>query len=265
MIQAYYNLKKTPFDKNIPTDSTFTSASLIELEQRLEYIKQKRGIMLITGQPGTGKSLAIRTFISKINLNLYKYFYIPLSTVNILDFYRQLCTNLGGVMSWKKSQLFASIQASIRNYVENNQKVPIIIFDEAHFLKNENFWELQIINNFNLDSTDPAIFILVAQPHLKDRLLSPLHQAFYQRITLKFHLSPLSKEETNSYIQHHLKYAGATSSLFNPNAVSAIYQASNGIPRVINSIAFNALTIGALERKDAISEEEIYRAVKEVL
>ena len=168
-------------------------------------------------------------------------------------------------MAWKKSQLFASIQASIKNYVENNQKIPIIIFDEAHFLKNENFWELQIISNFNLDSTDPAIFILIGQPHLKDRLLSPLHQAFYQRITLKFHLSPLSKDETNSYIQHHLKYAGATSVLFNPNAISAIYQASNGIPRVINSIALNALTIGALESKEAISEEEIYRAVKEVL
>lgn len=265
MIEAYYNLKKTPFDKNIPTNNIFTSSAFTELDQRLDYIKQKRGIMLITGQPGTGKSLAIRTFLTKLNQNHYKYFYIPLSTVNVLDFYRQLCLTLGGALAWKKSQLFASIQTSIKNYVENNQKVPIIIFDEAHFLKNENFWELQIITNFELDSIDPAIIILIGQPHLKDRLLSPLHQAFYQRITLKFHLAPLSKDETNFYIQHHLKYAGSISSLFNPNAISAIYQASNGIPRVINSIAINALTIGALEKKDFISEEEIYRAVKELL
>lgn len=264
MIKAYYNLKKTPFDKNIPTESIFSSTAFTELEQRLEYIKQKRGIMLITGQPGTGKSLAIRTFLSKINENHYKYFYIPLSTVNILDFYRQLCTNLGGALAWKKSLLFASIQDSIKTYVEHNQKVPIIIFDEAHFLKNENFWELQIISNFNLDSTDPAIIILIGQPHLKDRLLSPLHQAFYQRISLKYHLSPLSKEEASSYIQHHLRYAGAKDDLFNPNAISAIHQASTGIPRVINSIALNALTIGALENKNLISEEEIYRAIKEL-
>jgi type II secretory pathway predicted ATPase ExeA len=141
--------------------------------------------------------------------------------------------------------------------------VPVIIFDEVHLFVSENFYELQIITNFNFDSVDPAIFILAGQPHLRERLLRPAHQSFNQRITLKFNLCPLTKEETNTYIEHHMKLAG-TDSVFNQNAVSAIYQVSAGVPRTINSLAIKSLTIGALEKKDCISEEEVYRASKEL-
>ena len=107
------------------------------------------------------------------------------------------------------------------------------------------------------------MFILCGQPHLRDRLLRPIHQSFNQRINLKFHLCPLNKEETNDYIEHHLSLAGAAN-IFNENAISAIYQVSAGIPRIINSLAEKSLTIGALEKKSTISEEEIYRASKEL-
>jgi type II secretory pathway predicted ATPase ExeA len=264
MIEAYYHLKRMPFSKDIDPKDIFISQSIAELNRRLEYIKQKRGILLVTGEPGTGKTLIIRSFLNNLNQNLYKYFYIPLSTVNVLDFYRQLCTVLGGEPLWKKSQLFASIQNTIKHYVESAKKIPLIIFDEVHYLKNENFYELQIITNFHLDAIDPAIFILLGQPHLRDRLIRPIHQSFNQRITLKFHLSPLSKEETTLYIQHQLKYAGAISPIFEESAMAAIYLASHGIPRVINAIATNCLTIGSLEKRDSLSEEEVYRAVREI-
>jgi general secretion pathway protein A len=264
MIQAYYNFKKIPFTNDIDPQQIFICQSVAELNMRLEYMKQKRGLMLITGNPGTGKTLIIRAFVNNLNQNLYKYFYIPLSTVNILDFYRQLCTILGGEPLWRKSQLFASIQNTITHYVENAKKIPLIIFDEAHYLKNENLYELQIITNFQLDSVNPAIFILLAQPHLRDRLMRPIHQSLNQRISLKFHLGPLSKDETILYIQHHLGYAGAHSPIFDQNACQAIYQASCGIPRLINAIATNCLNIGALEKKDSLTEEQVYRAVKEI-
>lgn len=263
MIEAYYNLKRPPFAKDIDPKDIFVSQSVSELHQRLEYIKEKRGIMLITGSPGTGKTLALRTFVSKLNENLYKYFYIPLSTINILDFYRQLCMQLGGEIPYGKTRLFASIQNCIKDYVENYKKIPIIIFDEVHLFVNENFYELQIITNFNLDSVDPAIFILAGQPHIRERLLRPVHQSFNQRITLKFNLCCLTNEETRAYIEHHMKLAGADS-VFSQSAVSAIYQVSAGVPRMINSLAVNSLTIGALEKKDCITEEDVYRASKEL-
>lgn len=264
MIEAYYNFKKSPFSKDIAPSDIFACPAVNELQHRLNYIKEKRGIMLLTGAPGSGKTAQLRAFVAKLNENLYKSFYLPLSTVNILDFYRQLCSKLGGAVFYRKTQLFSSIQHTIRDYVENAKKIPIIIFDEAHFLINENFYELQIITNFHMDSVDPAVFILSGQPHIRERLLRPIHQSFNQRIHLKFHLSPLSKEESIAYIEHHLNLAGARESIFNQNALSALFQVSAGIPRIINALAKKTLEIGAREKKSYLSEDEVYRASKEL-
>jgi type II secretory pathway predicted ATPase ExeA len=115
MLEAFYNLKRLPFQKDINPKELFLCEASEELSGRLEHMKRKRGIMLITGAPGTGKTLHIRAFVEKLNPNLFKPVYTPLSTVNIIDFYRQLSVLLTGEASYRKSQLFNSIQTSIRN------------------------------------------------------------------------------------------------------------------------------------------------------
>lgn len=264
MIETFYNLKRLPFQKDINPRDIFVCGPTEELSRRLEHMKLKRGIMLVTGTPGTGKTLHIRAFVEKLNPNLFKPVYTPLCTVNIVDFYRHLSVLLGGESFYKKSQLFESIQNSIKNYVINNKKVPVIIFDEAHLLKIENFYELQIITNFNMDSSDPALFILIGQSHLRERLLIPVLQPFNQRISLKYHLPPLSKDETASYINHQLLLAGLKEPMFNQNALNAVYQNSNGIPRMINALCVKTMTIGAIEKKEVLSEDEVFRATQEI-
>lgn len=264
MIEAFFNLKKTPFQKNIDSDSIYLSAAGKELMERLEHMKRQRGMMLITGKPGIGKTTHIRAFIEKLNSNLFTHFYIPLATVHPLDFYRQLAERLGGEMKWQKSQLFSSIQNAIKNYVVNVKKIPLIVLDEIHLLRNENFHELQIITNFNIDSQDPAIVILVGQPHIKERLCSPVHLSFNQRISLKFNLTPLSETETAEYIQHHLELAGCREKIFNENAVNAIYKNSNGTLRTINSLAVKSMMLAASLKKSTITEEEVYLAAREL-
>lgn len=264
MIEVFYKLKRLPFHKDINPKDMFVCGASEELSRRLEHMKQKRGLMLITGAPGTGKTLHLRAFVEKLNPNIFKPVYTPLATVNILDFYRQLSVLLGGEALYRKSQLFNSIQNSIRNYVTDNKKIPVIIFDEAHLLKIENFYELQILSNFNMDSTDPALFILTGQAHLRERLLIPVLQPFNQRISLKCHLPALTKEETADYIQHQLALAGLKEPLFNPNALNALYQNSGGIPRVINALCSKTMTIGAIEKKESLSEDEVFRATHEI-
>jgi len=115
-----------------------------------------------------------------------------------------------------------------------------------------------------MDSSDPALFILIGQQHLKERLMRPMHQPFNQRITLKYHLMPFAPEETSAYIRHHLALVGRKDPLFNQNALAAIHQNSAGIPRVINSLCLKAMTIGAIEKKNAVTEDEGYRATQEL-
>lgn len=264
MIKAFYNFKALPFQKNIGSEDIFPSTASKELFQRLEYMKQNRGMMMVTGMPGTGKTVHLRAFVEKLNPNLYKSFYLPLATVNTMDFYRQLAISLAGQAPWRKAELFGVIQDSIKNYVSNNKKLPIIIFDEAHLLKHDNFYELQIISNFGMDSQDPALFIMAGQPHLREKILNPIHQSFNQRITLKFHLNFLSKEDTYDYISHQLALAGKKEPLFDKSAIEAIYKNSTGTPRIINALAIKCLTLGALERKNMLTQEEVYRASKEL-
>jgi len=116
MLQAYWNLTGTPFDKSIKPEQLFMSNGFKELQSRLQYMKQHRGIMLISGQPGTGKTTALRAFVNELSELSFQCFYVPLATVNVLDFYRQLNQKLGGEYYHFKAQLFVSIQKTSKTW-----------------------------------------------------------------------------------------------------------------------------------------------------
>ncbi len=264
MLQAYWNLTGKPFDKAIKPAQLFLSRGIKELLSRLQYMKQQRGIMLISGQPGTGKTTALRAFVNELSDLSYHSFYVPLATVNVLDFYRQLNQQLGGEPYHYKAQLFVSIQQNIQDMVQNNKKIPVIIFDEAHLLKNENFTELQIISNFNMDSTDPALIILAGQPHLGDRLMRPVLKSFYQRITLKYHLLPLQKDEIQPFIEQQLSIKGCHKSPFAQNAIDAIFKNTAGVPRLVAALALNTMTLGMTQKTQILTEEHVFQATHEL-
>jgi general secretion pathway protein A len=264
MFEAYWNLNGKPFDKTIKPENLFMSKNLAELSSRLDYMKNNRGIMLITGQPGTGKTTALRAFVNQLSDLSFKTFYVPLSTVNVNDFYKQINAHLGGEDFSRKSKLFESIQYRIKEMVSDFKKIPVFIFDEAHLLKNENFTELQLLLNFNMDSADPAIVIIAAQPHLADRLLRPVLRSFYQRITLKYQLLPLEKDELKPYMEHHLKLKGNQAFPFSDKAIDAIYKNTAGIPRVIASLALACMTLCMIENSQTITEEHVYKAAHEL-
>jgi general secretion pathway protein A len=264
MFETYWRLTAMPFDKAIKPEQLFVSQTLKELNGRLEYIKQQRGIMLIAGEPGMGKTTALRAFVGSLSELSYKPFYVPLSTVNVLDFYRQLNHQLGAESSFYKAQLYQSIQQRITDMVVNLRKIPVIIFDEAHLLKNENFAELQILTNFNMDSADPALIILAGQTHLIDRLMRPFLKAFYQRISLKYTLEPLQPQEVGPFIEHHLKLKGAHQSPFTDKAIDAIYKNTAGVPRLVGTLALNTMTLGMQEKRQELSEEQVFQAAHEL-
>jgi type II secretory pathway predicted ATPase ExeA len=131
-------------------------------------------------------------------------------------------------------------------------------------LKNENFTELQIITNFNMDSTDPALIILAGQPHLGDRLRRPILKSFYQRIALKYHLMPLNKDEVQPFIEHHLKLKGCQNSPFSTSAIEAIFKNTTGVPRLVAALALNTMTLGMLQKTQTLTEEHVFQASHEL-
>lgn len=264
MFLSYYNLKLAPFEKSVKKDHLFKSASMKEFTSRMEYMKQYRGLILVTGSSGVGKTTALRAFVEELKPEFFKPVYLPLATVSTGDFYHQLNSSLGGEAKFRKSDLFSSIQNLILEYATVKRQVPVIVFDEAHFLRCENWYELQMLLNFNMDSLDPAVVVLCGHPHVKEKLLRPIFSSINQRLRLKYEFSLLGGEETREYILHHLKLAGGPANLFNDNALDAIYNISSGVMRTINNLATKALIYGATRREDTITEETIYSVSPEL-
>ena len=264
MYRAFYQLNQSIHRKDRPGHELFISESFAEAASRLDFMKDKGGLVIFTGPSGVGKTTALRYFIEKLNHKLYNIAYAPLATVSVIEFYRQIAHILNTHIPYRKDQLFFAIQQTIINMANNQHTIPIIIFDDAHFLRNENFHELQLITNFNFDSIDPVLFILVAQPYLIDRLKRPVFESFYQRIKLKISLQPLSLNETKAFVCHILKNATAASDIFAPQAVELIHNLTSGLPRKITQLMEQALIFGTAHQLKIIDEDVIIKIAKEI-
>ena len=264
MIQTYYQFQELPFGKDLPARDLFSTPTFSELHHRLDYMRRRRGLMLLTGPPGSGKTAAVRAFLQQLNPTAYQIFYVPLSTVTPLDFYRILNLELGGTSSLYKSTLFKNLQKIIRDYAEDSKKTPFLVLDEAQYLPDPTLDELPILLNFKMDSLDPLVMILIGHPHFQARLERPTFRNLDQRILLRYQLPPLEAEETSQYITHHLTRVGAKDEIFTSSARLAIHKTTNGICRLINHLCLAALNLGALEQKPSLSEEDIYRVSSEI-
>jgi len=263
MYKAYYGLTFDPFTKDTEIKHFFKSSEFKDALSRLEFLKATKGIGLITGEPGIGKSSLIRYFESTLNPNLYKCVYIPLSTLTVMDFYRALCDGLGIIPGYKKVTMFKQIQETIYNYSYNKNITPVIILDECQFLKNSILDDLRIILNFNMDSKDHAVLLLVGQTNFINQLQRQNHDALRQRIVINYHLSGLAKEEVREYITSRLSFAGCQEPLFTDDALELLFSCTNGLLRPLNAIARMCLISGAAKQIRSLDGDIVFNAHKE--
>ena len=263
MYKSFYSLANTPFSKDIKTKDLFPSEGFEEITARLNYLKKTRGIGVIVGEAGSGKTSALRALAQNLNPSLFKVVYSPLSTGTVMDFYRGLASGLGEEPLFRKSDLFQQIQTTISNLFYEQKVTPVFILDEMQLAANKFLNDLGILFNFSMDSENPFLLILAGLPFFMDKLSLNQNQSLNQRVVMKYHLSPLSKEEVESYIEHHLELAGANHPILSPQAVEAIALRSKGIPRLVNNIAVNSLLLGCQLKADSINEEIVFKACEE--
>ena len=261
MFEAYYSLNHSPFSKE--TSVGFASKGFSEARARLQYLQRVRGIGLLTGEPGAGKTFVLKAFADELNPSLFKVIYFPLSTGTVMDSYRGLVSGLGEEPRYRKVDLFEQIQARISALYKDKKITPVFILDEMHMAPSKMLMDLGLLFNFRMDSWNPFVLILSGLPPLQHRLSLANSQPLNQRVVMRYALEPLEKEEVIEYIEHHLQQAGAKHPLFNEEALEAITSLSQGWPRVINNLCVNCLLLGAQAKKELIDEEVVRLAAAE--
>lgn len=264
MFRTFYGLSQDPFSKDMDVKHCFKSEDFSQGLSRLEFLKSTLGFGLLTGEPGVGKSFLLRYFVSSLNPNLFKYVYIPISTLTVMEFYKALCNGLGVIPSFRKVDMFRQIQESIYTYWHSKNITPVIIVDEAQFVKNQVLDDLRLIFNFDMDSKDYSILILSGQLPFITQLSRQPHEALRQRIMVNYCLKGLTKDETKEYIISRLKMAGCPEPIFTDNAFELLFSSTNGHLRPLNSLSRMCLITGANEKLKSIDVEVIFRAQMEL-
>jgi len=237
----YFGFTKQPFDKNLPLKHLFLSRQISQLFDQLKLFLHRRGIALITGEIGSGKSTAIRTFLEHLEKNNYDIAYIPDPTIGIRGILNSIAIQLNLQAGYFKWQLLERLKLSIEKNAQDFNKTTILIIDEAQLLNTKNLEEIRLFTNFKIDSHTPLNLILSGQPDLIKTIYLNSMKALCQRINFRYHLSGLDSSETKDYINNHLKYAGRTDTLFGDDVIEEIFQQAKGIPRVINNLCFDCL------------------------
>ncbi|MGI6711516.1 MAG: ExeA family protein [Bacillota bacterium] len=265
MFTQFFGLKCNPFTKEIPVSELFQGSDFLELDSRLKYIQDTRGIFLLTAEAGSGKTTALRRFSDGLNPGLFKPCYYSLTTVTVMDFYRGLILKLGEEPTHKKVTMFEQLQKLIYSSYHDQRITPVIIIDEAQSLSNKVLDDLRILFNFSMDSENPFILILAGQTSLRNRLQMGINTPLRQRINVKYHMQGLKKEELKEYIHSRLKYAGAMeTNLFLDSALDSIFSLTKGAPRMVNSLVTSCLMYACANQMRLLDEEVVYEANRDI-
>lgn len=269
MYKTYWEMEFNPFEKNnsfINKESitTYETKDYKNAKARLSHLTKIKGIGLFTGLSGTGKTFTLKQFSDGLNKSLYKIVYIPLSTVTVLEFYKALAYGLDLDPSTKKIELFMQIQERIINLSKDKKVTPLILLDEAQYLKTAVLNDLKLLFNFEMDSKNYAVLILAGQPLLNNILSKQVHEALKQRILINYNFEGISKEETKDYIITRLQLSGASPDIFEDNTYEALYGCCNGSIRKLNTIISKCLIIGCINNEKKINTDIVMAAQNEV-
>ena len=266
MYDGFYNLKKKPFQLNADSDFFFNSDVHKRALAYMHYgLTQGEGFIVITGKPGTGKTMLVKQLVNSLNKNKVTLGIMVSSQVGADDLLKVISATFG--LSYEgedKATLLARIERFLIEQAMAGKRV-LMIVDEAQNLPKDSLEELRMLSNFEMSGKPLFQTFLIGQKQLGETLFLPEMEQLRQRIVATYQLKPLNEEETKSYILFRLKKAGwQNSPQFEDEVFSVICNYTQGIPRRINTLCDRVLLFGYLDELTIINSAAIQKVITDV-
>ncbi|MHB1013337.1 MAG: ExeA family protein [Desulfobacteria bacterium] len=265
MYRKHFGFTRHPFDKEIACEELFPCAAGRELDVRLTHLLDLRGIGLVTGESGSGKTCACRKVLTSLHTGLWRIVYVALSTGNVMDLYKTIAWEMGLPTERSRAALYRQIRTEVNRLCAEARCRPVLVVDEAHNLRSDVLEDLRLLTNYRMDSENRLCLLLLGQPELRRRLGMAVYEALAQRIVVRYHYAALGRDEMPAYIAHRLRLAGTELPLFEPAALEAVFQATQGLARKVNNLCHHALIAAALGRARTVTVDHLQAALPEVM
>ncbi|MEE4273087.1 MAG: AAA family ATPase [Thermoanaerobaculales bacterium] len=265
MYEDFYGLKALPF--NITPDPRFlyfSNGHREAFEHIVFGITQKKGFVQITGEVGAGKSTICRAVLEELDDETATALILnPVMTgIQLLrSVLRELDLDDRGN---DRVKLTDRLNTFLFAQAEADREV-VLLIDEAQDMSPDLLEQVRLLSNLETDDRKLLQIILVGQPELRTMLAGDELRQLSQRITVRYHLEPIRRDEIKAYILHRLQVAGFNGRpSFTPAAYRAIHRHARGVPRLINAVCDKALLVGFVEGRDRLGYWQIRRAIREL-
>ncbi len=262
MYAGYFGLTKRPFTLVPDPEFLFWSQQHRRAFAVLEFgVMARAPITLITGEIGSGKTTLLHALLGRMTEDL---------RVGMVS---NAQGDRGELLQWSLNalgmeihegegyvQMFRRFQDLLVSDYAAGRRV-ILIFDEAQNLSKKGLEELRMLTNINSNQDELIQLILVGQPELRTMVLAPDMRQMAQRVAASFHLEPLDEEATVEFIAHRLRMAGGTGSEITPDAAKAVFEATSGVPRLINQLCDLAMLYAWSDNQPTVTEATVARVV----
>jgi len=263
----FFGLNEKPFSITPDPRYLFLSERHGEALAHLVYgVTESGGFIQLTGEVGTGKTTLCRTLLLNRVPSNADVAVVLNPQLSPLEFLEAICEELGIKVPKRKESIKALIDALYRHLLAAHAdgRRTILVVDEAQNLAPEVLEEVRLLTNLETSKQKLLQIILIGQPELRELLARNDLRQLAQRITGRYHLEPLSAEETNQYIEHRLKVAGVLGEVFDASAKRTVFRLSQGVPRLINVICDRALLGAYSQGSRLVSRRLVRRAAAEI-
>ncbi|MEP7245503.1 MAG: AAA family ATPase [Gammaproteobacteria bacterium] len=267
MYRSFFGLNEKPFAITPDPRYLYLSERHAEALAHLLYgINEAGGFVQLTGEVGTGKTTTIRSLLAQTPKNA-EVALILNPRMTPTEFLLTICEEVGIGVPDEAQDSLKDLVDILNDYLlkahAGGRRV-VLVVDEAQNLAPAVLEQVRLLTNLETNTQKLLQIILIGQPELRELLGRNELRQLAQRITGRYHLDPLSSEETGAYVRHRLRVAGATTDIFTPGALAEIYRLSGGVPRVINVIADRALLGGYTQDRHRIAGALVRNAASEV-